>query len=290
MTRTNETQTLHHDVNLAAIVVPTSMRPVFSPDEETSLRHLIHFLGNYDRYFVVPNRTSLSRPGFGVEPFPARYFGSRLAHVRLMMSEQFFARFRRYKYILMHHLDALVLSDRLAQWCETDLDFIGAPWLLCDESPGVDRSRVGNGGFALMKVESALNVLRSRRPAVDPEEYWRKLCAVTPPLRRWLQLPWRYFKRLAIFNDVRWDVRRWLWSHRGMGGMSDYFWADEAVKYWPQFRVASFEQGLEFAFEVAPRLCFELNNRRLPFGCHAWARNDRTFWEPYLLRQMPFSH
>jgi hypothetical protein len=34
---------------------------------------------------------------------------------------------------------------------------------------------------------------------------------------------------------------------------------------------------------VAPRLCFELNGRKLPFGCHAWQRYDRGFWEPYLL-------
>ena len=45
------------------------------------------------------------------------------------------------------------------------------------------------------------------------------------------------------------------------------------------------DEGLRFSFEVAPRLCFELNGRRLPFGCHGWHRYDRTFWEPYLLHQ-----
>jgi hypothetical protein len=64
----------------------------------------------------------------------------------------------------------------------------------------------------------------------------------------------------------------------------DYFWSDEAVKYWPDFKIASVETGLKFAFEVAPRWCFERNGGRLPFGCHAWPRYDRAFWEPHLLR------
>jgi Protein of unknown function (DUF5672) len=262
--------------NLVAIVVPTSSHAVFSPDEEISLRHLAHFLGKYDRYFASPKGASVAHPRFDVESFPTRYFGSTRAHARLMFSTEFYERFRRYKYILLHHLDSLVLSDHLERWCETDLDLIGAPWLHSEDSPWVDRPRVGNGGFTLMKIESHLRVLRSTRRAVDPDEYWRSLSAATPSLRRWLHLPRKYLKRLTIFNDVRWETRQW----RGNG---DLFWADEAVKYWPDFRIASVEQGLEFAFEAAPRMCFELNHRRLPFGCHAWARYDRAFWEPYLL-------
>jgi hypothetical protein len=74
------------------------------------------------------------------------------------------------------------------------------------------------------------------------------------------------------------------------GGNEDHFWSDEAVKYFPDFKVASIEEGLRFAFEVAPRLCFEMNNRTLPFGCHAWYKFDRTFWEPYLLPEDKWDH
>jgi hypothetical protein len=57
-----------------------------------------------------------------------------------------------------------------------------------------------------------------------------------------------------------------------------------AAKYYPDFNVASVEEGLRFAFEVAPKECFELNNLTLPFGCHAWPKYDRDFWKPYLLQ------
>jgi hypothetical protein len=264
-----------------AIVVPTS-RATFTADEEISLRHLEHYLGRYDRYFVVPRRTSIRRAGYETIPFSRRYFGSPQAHSRLQLSEQFYTRFRCYEYLLMYHLDALVLSDRLEHWCGTGLDFVGAPWLPCADSPWVNRASVGNSGFALMKVESFLRVIRSRALAVDPEAYWRQLSATASGTRRLLQLPRRYLKRLPVFNSARWESRRWTSQGDGLGN-ADYFWSVRATAYCPEFRIASVEQGLEFAFEVAPRLCFAMNKGRLPFGAHAWARFDRAFWEPHLL-------
>jgi hypothetical protein len=44
---------------------------------------------------------------------------------------------------------------------------------------------------------------------------------------------------------------------------NDLFWADQAVKYLPEFKVASLEEGLRFALEAAPRVCFEMNNHEL---------------------------
>jgi len=42
---------------------------------------------------------------------------------------------------------------------------------------------------------------------------------------------------------------------------------------------------VSFSFEVGPKHCFEKNNQTLPFGCHAWAKYDREFWKPYLLKE-----
>jgi hypothetical protein len=36
------------------MVVPLPLRPVLTTDEEISLRHLTHFLGAYDKYFIAP--------------------------------------------------------------------------------------------------------------------------------------------------------------------------------------------------------------------------------------------
>jgi hypothetical protein len=267
-------------MKLVAVVVPVSDRSL-TADEEISLRHLTHYLSRYDKYALVPKGRPFSYPALEVMTLPKRFFGSFEAHTRMQLSEEFYAWFGAYRYILMYHLDALVLSDRLSDWCSMDLDYIGAPWIPCDDTPWVRTPAVGNSGFALMNVQSFLAVMRSKRPSVNPDEYWKEF-AVLPVHRRIRHLPRKYLKRLPVFNSVRWEMRRWLTQSRGLG--ADYFWSQEAKKYLPEFKVASVEQGLEFAFEAAPRLCFELNRRRLPFGSHAWARYDRAFWEPYLLQ------
>jgi hypothetical protein len=205
-----------------------------------------------------------------------------------------------YDYILLYHLDALVLSDQLLEWCRADWDYIGAPWLNCDDSPGVKVSRVGNSGFCLMKIESFLKVMRSRKYSVDPGEYWQKFWAGKPKHIQYVNLPKKYLKHLRILNGVRREMALWPYRDPGFLGRltggrlcaspgsqpinnSDLFWSDRASNYYPEFKVAPVKTGLSFAFEVAPRLCFKMNNHQLPFGCHAWPKYDRGFWEPYLL-------
>jgi len=264
-----------------AVVVPLSNRAELTPDEEVSLRHLVHFLGHYDKYLVMPKSLKVSYPGFKVKHFNDMFFGSATAHTRLMLSPKFYESFKEYKYILLYHLDALVFSDQLMQWCATDLDYIGAPWLNCRDTPYVKVSKVGNGGFSLRKIESFLRVINSRTYAVQPTEYWKLFYASQPGHIRLLNLPKKYLKYLRIFNNAKWEMSQW---HRVDSHNDDVFWSNVAVKYYPEFKVASVETGLRFAFEVAPRWCFELTNSTLPFGCHAWPKYDRDFWEPYLLK------
>ena len=262
-----------------AVVVPLFRREELTPEEQISLRHLVHFLGKYDKYVVAPKDLKVDFPGFGIKRFSNTFFGSTRAHSQLLLSPQFYKAFREYKYILNYHLDCLVFSDQLMQWCETELDYIGPPWLNCQDSPWVRVERVGNGGFSLRKIESFLRVIFSPKYWIDPAKYWRDFCVSQPKHIQYLNLPRKYLKRLRVFNGARWQMSRWHLSRN-----EDYFWSDEAVKYYPEFRVASVEMGLRFGFEGAPRLCFELNDHKLPFGCHAWQRYDREFWEPYLLR------
>lgn len=257
-----------------AVVVPLYNRKELTPDEQISLRHLVHYLGKYDKYMVAPKSLDVAHPGFGIKRFDDRFFGSFAANTRLMLSPGFYKAFREYKYILIYQLDALAFSDQLLEWCDLDFDYVGSPWLAVPEVP-----RVGNGGFSLRKIESFLRVIYSDRYTVDPKTYWESLCREKPKFKQYLNLHKKYLKRFTRFNGARWEMARW---HLKLN--EDGFWSDEAIKYYPQFKIPPVEVGLRFAFEVRPRDCFELNHRQLPFGCHAWARYDREFWEPYLLK------
>jgi hypothetical protein len=263
-----------------AIVVPAPVNPGLTEGEEISLRHLRHFLGSYDRYMLLPRGKRSPLPGFRPISFDAeRYFGTMAAHTRLMLSREFYKAFERYEFILIHHLDALVLSDGLEEWCAAGYDFIGAPWLQNPAPPYNGFSGVGNGGFSLRKVASFLRVFDSRIRRLHPDEYWRRYHAKKSPLQQALNLPKKYAKYLVRYNGIDWDLNRF--RH-----YEDKFWSKRGSHYDPTFKVAPVEVALRFAFECAPRYCFEQNGHELPFGCHAWERYDRAFWEPYLLGPM----
>lgn len=68
--------------------------------------------------------------------------------------------------------------------------------------------------------------------------------------------------------------------------IEESFWTNRAMHYYPEFKIAPLELALRFSFECVPRYCFEKNNNNLPFGCHAWQKYDKKFWEPYLLKRV----
>jgi hypothetical protein len=270
---------------LVAIVVPLSTRSELTLDEEISMRHLRRHFGKYDKYLIAPTGLAVDFEGFQVARFPRKYFGSAVAHNRLTYAPFFYRAFQDYEFIFFYHLDSLVFSDQLEQWCQTDLDYIGAPWIQCDDTPWVTRPRVGNGGFTLVRVQAALKVL-AKRYQREPNRYWLDLVErnqnALAPIGNVLTGLNRRFPQLKILQKLSEHWQR-MQKPREYQPNNDMFWADQARDYFPGFKIASVEEGLRFAFEAAPRRCFELNERKLPFGCHAWAKFDRAFWEPFLI-------
>ncbi len=267
-----------------AIVLTLSHGTSYTPDEEVAFRHVRHYLSRYDKYVLVPESHRATYPGFLTRRFPDRFFGSPRAHGTLLLSEQFYNAFLDYEFVLIHHLDALVFSDRLGEWCGAGYDYIGAPWLISPDTRHITEEKVGNGGFSLRRVRSFLRVLRSRQYFVDPDEYWARYAARTNSVVRMLNLPRKYLKRLVALNDIHWHIR---WALRG-DVHEDRFWAEYATHYDPTFRIAPVDVAMRFAFEAEPRKCFERIGG-MPFGAHRWQKFERAFYEPYLLREGPGS-
>ena len=249
------------------------------------MRHLRHFLGAYDKYLVAPRGMHVHHDGFTTLFFDRRFFGSAAAHNPLLFWDRFYQAFADYEFILIYQLDCLVFSDQLMQWCDAGYDYIGAPWLPGPETPWVAEPSVGNGGFALLNVRAALAALRERHRQA-PKTYWSDLLVRNErrlrPLRSLLE---KVHELRPGLPPVEWTLRQWrIASDPGLYGCNnDYFWSFAASGYLPSFRVAPVKDGLRFAFETSPRICFELNDGKLPFGCHAWPKYDRAFWHQYLL-------
>lgn len=265
-----------------AIMVPLSNRPGFGEDELISLRHLRHFLGHYDKYVIAPPGLDVDLPDFTILRFDDRYFGSAQNHKRLLFSPSFYQAFSDYEFLLTYHLDALVFSDQLLTWCERGFDFIGPPWIKHPNAPYAGKphieGRVGNGGFSLKRISSFLAVLNSPVRAVDPREYWRHVRGQAKGARALARGALEYVRlHSAHYNNAQWEVARWRKNE-------ELFWDQRARHYYPEFRIATVEEAIPFGFEAVPEYCFELNSRMLPFGCHAWPKFGRAFWEPYLLK------
>ena len=272
-----------------AVAIPI-YREELTPDEEISLRHLRHFLGAYDKYFVIPDNLKMKNhyDDFSVKRFDnKKFFGSKTAHNRLLLSERFYRSFDGYEYILLYHPDCLVFSDRLVDWCNKGYDYVGAPWYKKELAKAglyvvADRDCVGNGGFSLRKRESFLRVLNA----------YKNLFNISGRVARSYPKPFGYFLSGFLRQVVRKrnfkSIFRTINNHIG-GNISyqyneDVFWSLEAKKYCPDFRIPPPEIAVSFSFEVGPRYCFEKNNRSLPLGCHGWDKNDRGFWESYILK------
>jgi hypothetical protein len=265
------------------IVVPI-YRSEFSSDEKISLTSIRRNLSQYGICFVAPASLDLSgilQTGEGGERFPDEFFSGIAGYNQLLKSSCFYERFKSYDYILIAQLDCLIFSSNLEEWMAQGWDYLAAPWFKKfseDHTRGL--WRVGNGGLSLRRVASYLQLLKHSVIAGSIYPRWGHY-AWKPPMESMEPGLYEKVSRLHRINPFarQHSVEEEL-SHFPYN--EDVFWAIEASKFDSAFRVAPAKEALPFAFEVSPRWSYQKMKCRLPFGCHAWTRYDRDFWEGML--------
>jgi hypothetical protein len=251
------------------------------PDEVYAVRHALAFLSRYPLFVALPRALNAPLAQFTPVHFEDSYFDGIAGYNRLMLSTAFYERFARFRYILIYQLDALVFADRLLEFCAQGWDYIGAPWLKSPKDARDGFVQGGNGGLSLRHVPAFLDVLNNTR--LEGMPMLQRLAVLTTAPMHDLQtepLPLRWLKQANVVRHARHGLKRYLASYPWN---EDRFWSNRARLFKADFRVAPPPVALDFAFEEHPRTCLEINGGRLPFGCHAWARYDRDFWQPYLL-------
>ena len=262
-----------------AIVIPIHKENL-TIDEKTSLLHLERYLSGYQRIVVRPLGLKISFPAFQTVEFPRENFASVSKYSKLLLTSRFYEAFSAFDYILIYQLDCLVFSKDLDVWCQLGYDYIGSPLFFKEFARKDGISRVGNGGFSLRKVQAFLNILNSNRYVGEPVSFWKELFFIQiPDLQEWPFFR-RWWKKTQILRQVRNGVSSYV---KNYSLNEDLFWSDRAKLFYPNFKIAPVSIALKFAFERNPRYCFEQNDHQIPFGCHAWGKWDRAFWEPYLL-------
>lgn len=240
-------------------------------DEWASIDQCCAVLGHYPLTVVAPHSLDLTfitqrYPQLLVERFDDAYFRSVADYNRLMLSVEFYARFERYEFVLIHQTDAYVFRDALADWCRAGYDYVGAPWTPASNKYesragrallGIKRAyyratsrfsnklllyRVGNGGLSLRRVARFLAICQDNRPGIDA-----------------------------------------YLAGRGTQFNEDVFFSYEMNRGGRRMRVPGYREALGFAFETNPALAMAHNDNALPFGCHAWNKEPfATFWRAHI--------
>ena len=237
-----------------ALVLIPCHKSELTPGEERSARQTLRVLGRHECRVLCPAGLVLPEilAGLPAERLPAEYFQSVRDYNRMLLSLDFYDRFRGREYMLICQLDAYVFRDELDDWCGRGYDYIGAPWgdapFLREPKlqrilprilrhPALARHwhlcdfRVGNGGFSLRRVQAFRRVLRDH------------------PV-----------------TAARWQKNE------------DLFWSFWAPVLAPEFRIAPEQEAMRFSVELSPAEYLRRMDGRLPFGCHAWEKHAPEFW------------
>ena len=208
--------------------------------------------------------------------FSKDYFVSISGYNRLCLNPVLYKKFFEYKFMLIYQLDAWVFKDELEFWCDKGYDYIGAPWFEKDgDGYTYDFVEdVGNGGLSLRNVAFCYKVLcRFRYAPIQPmREILRK--STSPNLRLLRAL----VRSLGVRNNLAYFLSDYDKNAKNEDGYFSLF-----RKSYVKCNFPSPIEAMGFAFEVHPSFLFLLNNRKLPFGCHAYRKNEfDIFWSRFI--------
>lgn len=180
-----------------------------------------------------------------VQRYSPEHFVSVQSYNNLVISPAFYAPFvESYEYLLIHQLDAFLLSDRITEFCDFGYDYIGAPWktgfpqyyFLLNRWPvrvNSKRFQVGNGGLSLRKIATTVDLLKRKEGHISK----------------------RFFMEDAFF---------------GYWGSID-----------PQFHACPPLVAAQFSLEMEPQYWIE-KTEQLPMGFHGFEIWHKDFYNSLL--------
>ena len=156
-----------------AIVLPIH-RPSLEADVIEDVDRSVALLRHGDWHLIAPRSMDTSfyetRYGKPIIRVPDDCLASVRNYSSLLLTDEFYAAFARYEYMLVVQDDVFVVRDDLPHWLSRRLDYIGAPWprghefaLSMSDRPGIRgqklRIYVGNGGFSLRRIAACRQLL-----------------------------------------------------------------------------------------------------------------------------------
>jgi len=255
-----------------AIIIPI-YKDKLTTFEAISLKQCFAILGNYQIIFICPKKMQFGtfhekKKNDGEFIFlENKNFDSITTYNHMLLSIWFYKLFSNYKYILIHQLDSFVFKDELMYWVEKNYSYIGAPWI--QANIGIEKLKVGNGGFSLRNIKDCISVLKSSKKIHSLKNYILRNKQSKKSLY-WLR-GIKHFIASDTFRTIHTNI---FVNEDKIFGIAGY-----RLKF---FKIPNEEIALKFSFEKQPKKLYKNNNYNLPFGCHAWWTYDLEFFKPFI--------
>ncbi|MDR0972311.1 MAG: hypothetical protein LBM25_08005 [Bacteroidales bacterium] len=258
-----------------AITIPI-YKPLLSQNEQISFERCLKILNNYDIILVCYKELNTlqykeiakkHKKQLKEVFFDKKYFKSIQAYSNLLINSNFYKAFLDYEYILIYQVDAYVFKDELLSWCNKNYDYIGAPWFNNFKSKEENEKLmgVGNGGLSLRKVKKFFDLTHSKEIKYNFMFYYKYFHSIKAPFIK------KNILSIMCMHNFMYKVNE------------DYFLVYIGSLAKQKLNVAPINEAINFAFDKSPSYLFELNNKQLPFGCHAFEKNQYdTFWKKYI--------
>lgn len=273
-------------MNNCVVVIPIYKENP-NKSEQASFKQAISILKNHPITIITYKELNLAtykeiassnNKLYNTEYFDKVYFASLNGYNHLCLHKEFYKRFLNYKFMLIYQLDAWVFKDELDYWCNKGYDYIGAPWFYNwgRYEKGNELWEVGNGGFCLRKVSFFYQLLSYRWPLsykiIKNKGFYEFIKSV--------------LKLLGIHNTISWYV-----SQEKSYIPEDYFLVCYLKNITNIRKLHAYkpstEEAAHFSFERSPAYLFYLCKNKLPFGCHAYKKNDfDSFWSKYIKEEL----
>ena len=250
--------------NTVEVVIPIYKKDI-SILEMKSLQQVYKILNKHTLTVIKPTSLDLSEllndfPLLKVRSFEDSFFNGISGYNKLMLSETFYSCFFQTKYILIYQLDAYVFKDELLCWCDKGYDYVGAPWL---------KKPIYNAPI-ISSIKKLLYICQKSKGKMSKQELYNKIGNGGFSLRKVDS----HYEAIMKHQE---QIHTFL-NNKGHLYNEDVFWATV-----PRFRYPKATEALEFAFDKYPSLCYKLNNKKFPFGCHGWyKRKMKSFWKSYI--------
>ena len=264
--------------NEICIVIPI-YKESLNEYEIQSVNQCIKLLSDYTIHFVYPQGLNIDfykENFFKTENFTFFdniYFKDLAGYNRLMLSVDFYKKFDKYQYMLIHQTDCYVFRDELLDWANKNYDYIGGIWFegfVGDPNLGAKLWYAGNGGLSLRKIKTMIRLLSSKKPLKNCKQLIQEKMYIYKSgklnfLKELLLLPLNF---IGYKNNFNYQVTKYE-------GNEDVYFMEVNSQY-NILKIPKVEDVLSFSWDRHPAYLYEKLNK-LPFACHAWFREDHCY-------------